>query len=249
MNSIKIKNSFIKFVKIHHRVILKLLNLRLSFCLPSKPKTNYYIGLGTNCYARYIPVRIGIKSKKKAGELSYPFDLCVTSVNNIAQILENNFEDYVENIIESPLMDNDNRPYIYRNKKYDINYIHDNDIDSLEKIKKRYEKRIENFITISENQEEVVYLMFVFLNEFTPIDLNSIYSSLEKYRNSKPFKFAVFSFTGTFTNIKEKLNPNIIYNEYIPHCGAATYKSNWHSYNSFFEEPIIKDVCKDICNL
>lgn len=237
------------FTRIHNRISGYLFNCYLSFCLPTKKKKNYYISLGTNCYARFRLSDSGIKPRKKEGELSCPFDLCLTSAHSVALILKNEFNDYIENI----KVDTDKKQeaviYHYRNEKYNICYVHDSDLETLDDMKKRYEKRIQNFLTISKNAEELVYLQFIFNNDFTPEDLSSIYNSLKRLRNNKPFKFAVFSFVDNYTNIKEKLNPNIIFEEYIPDCGVKTYSQIWFKRDTIFKDSILPLILKQIDKL
>lgn len=237
------------FTRIHNRICVYLFNCYLSFCLPAKKKKNYYISLGTNCYARFRLSHAGIKPRKKEGELSGPFDLCLTKTSSIAQILENNFDDYIENIKFATTQEEGFDKYIYRNDKYNINYVHDTDLETLAQMKKRYEKRIKNFLTISKNAEELVYLQFIFNNDFTPEDLSSTYNSLKRLRNNKPFKFAVFSFVDNYTNIKEKLNPNIIFEEYIPDCGVKTYSQIWFKRDTIFKDSILPLILKQIDKL
>lgn len=246
---ININFNWFKLKKIHARVDIRIFGCLIRFLLPHKKELNRYISLGTNCYARYMLSKIGKKPRRKDGELSYPFDLCITTPNNIAKILKNNFEDYVQNIQIATTQEPNFDKYIYRNEKYNINYIHDNNLDTLDKIKNRYNKRIENFKSIAEHQPDIVFLMFIIADKFHPEDINSIYNSLEKYRNSKPFKFAVFYITDNYTNIKDELLPEIIYNEYIPECGAIEYKTNWVKRDSYMSNTIIDKVASIICNL
>ncbi len=250
-NIINLDFGLLKIKKIHACIIILIFIIfkcQIKFLLPVRKKKNFYICLGSNCYPRKMLSRIGIKPRKKEGELSCPFDLCATEVHNISKILENNFADYVENIIcegQHPT----NKKFIYRNSKYNINYIHDNTLNTVEQVKKRYAKRIENFINLSANNEEIAYLLCVFNNEFIPEDLNKIYDSLFKYRKNKPFKFAVFSFTDKYTNTKEKLNPGIIYNEYIPDCKASVYKYRWFIGKLTYNEPAFLSFYEDVCKL
>ena len=242
-------HKLLKFRKVHARVILVLLNFRISFLLPYKKKKNYYISLGTNCYARFMLSKIGVKPRKKEGELSCPFDLCVTEVRNTTQILENRFADYLD-FIESTTEKSENTgKNLYRNRKYNITYIHDDDLDTIEKFKLRYKKRIQNFLTLSKTKKELVYLQFIFGNEFNPEDLNRTYKSLENLRQNKPFKYAVFTFSNKYTNIRDRINPKIIYNEYIPECGYETYKREWPKRNCFWTDSTVEQICEDVCKL
>lgn len=251
-NIFNMNSGILKIKKVHACVtilISLIFKCQIKFLLPCKKKKNYYICLGSNCYPRKMLSRIGIKPRKKEGELSCPFDLCITEVHNIAQILENNFSDYLENITYIAPKTNNNKSFIYRNTKYNINYIHDCCLKNVDEVKNRYKKRIENFTKLSETQPRIAYLLCVFNNDFTPDDINSIYNSLAKYRKTNPFKFAVFSFTDKFTNTKEKLNSEIIYKEYLPECGSYTYYQNWFRGALTPDESTFIGFYKDVCQL
>ncbi len=99
------------------------------------------ISLGRNCFSRRILTENGIKPAKSEGELSLPFDLCVTPINSVIEIIKNNFADYFDD-----LEYNYNQCSWY-NKKYNIFYNHDRDCDedNKEKLIERYKNRIENF--------------------------------------------------------------------------------------------------------
>ena len=59
--------------KFLNRVNVSLFGLKFKFRLPLN-KTNYYVSLGKNCFVRCKLTTCGLKSKRKQGELSYPFD-------------------------------------------------------------------------------------------------------------------------------------------------------------------------------
>lgn len=75
-----------------------------------------------------------------------PFDLCITPIDSLTELLENDFEGITDNVF---WVEND----IYKswvNKKYSLEFVHDGKL-SLEELKIRYDKRIENFKNISQN--------------------------------------------------------------------------------------------------
>lgn len=78
-----------KCIKQFERVFLE------NTLLPS----NYKIySLGTNCYSRMVATIWGLKPRKKQGELTLPFDLSITPLNSIIEILQNGFQDYFDDI-------------------------------------------------------------------------------------------------------------------------------------------------------
>ena len=57
------------------------------------------------------------------------------------------------------------------------------------------------------------------------------------------------SFVDNYTNIKEKLNPNIIFEEYIPDCGVKTYFQIWFKRDTIFKDSILPLILKQIDKL
>ncbi len=105
------------------------------------------ITLGYNCYTRSFLARSNYIQTKEQERLSLPFDLCTSNIKGITDLLKNNFCDFFNDIIF------DEELNIYRNKKYGIVFWHDNDLDSFEQFKQRYDNRIKNFRKIMSNDK------------------------------------------------------------------------------------------------
>ena len=141
-------------------------------------RLNKFISLGTRCFPRmFLTIHTCFKARKKYGELSCPFDLCITPLKSLEKILENDFADYFDDLI----YDHESNWAFWRNKKYNIFYNHDNDIKTKDEFKKRYGIRIQNFKNIIKNNKKTYFM----LSDFEKIDLgklNNIYNSLVKYK-------------------------------------------------------------------
>lgn len=198
-----------EYKKIGNKIKLNIFGIKVTFCLP--PKRNYYISLGYNCLVRTILTNFALKASKKQGELSCPFDLCVTPLNSIIEILENDFTDFFEDIEECPPGEWEH----FINKKYSIQYPHESNL-TLREFKKRYMRRIENFRKISETNSLKKYVLYCEQNNFTVEQLNKIYDILKIYCKGSPFKFYIVHLFHDITpkvNLRN-LNPAIIFNEY-----------------------------------
>ena len=228
--------------KFLNRVNVSLFGLKFKFRLPLN-KTNYYVSLGKNCFVRCKLTTCGLKSKRKQGELSYPFDLCVTPALSVAAILENDFVDYFKDL----KFDREHDYYI--NTKYDIKYVHDGELTRDEFVD-RYKKRIINFREISKNSNKIFYMMSCYGNDFSIDSLNSIYKSLVKYRENKPFKFMIAVFVDK--NDKDfntkNLNSNIILKTYETPYGPEKFYDTWfHGHE--FDNDTINSVLLDVDKL
>lgn len=198
---------FFEYKKIGHKIKWNIFGIKVTFHLP--PKKNHYISLGGNCFVRMVLTLEKMKAYRKSGELSCPFDLCHTPLASLVDILENNFTDYLEDID----YDTENSKY-FINRKYSILYTHEDNL-TLDEVKIRYKKRIENFRRIAQENDKKKYILSFEQNKFTVEQLNNIYNSLLKLRNGKPFKFYVLNFihNNPPTVDLTELNPKIEYIE------------------------------------
>ena len=224
------------FDKIGNRFLLKIFGVNISFSL--KSQRGKFIPLGTNCFARTKLVKFGLKQRKKKGELSYPFDLCVTPIKSIAQILANNFEDYFEDSYF------DNELNIWKNKKYSIVYWHDKAMEK-EKFVTRYKNRIENFKNITKTSKDLIFVTVIFNEKFDSDIYVSIEESLKKYCNNS-FKYFVINIVPKCSNISFKTS-NLIYREIVEPC--ENYSNLWS--NEQLEKQIknINDFYKSYINI
>ncbi len=204
-----------------NRIIINIFGIKIFTRFKSKKskyKPNTFIALGTNCYVRTKLTQYGIKALKKYGELSYPFDLCVTPIESIAGIIEKDFSDYLEDIQQTK-----NKDFNWENTKYNIQYQHDKNL-SIKDFLKRYKKRIKNFKQLYK-QENICYITTV-KNPYDVKDINRIYNALRhKHGINTKFKYFVCNFISQnekkFIN-KQKLNEEILYTEII--CSESYWK-------------------------
>ncbi|CCY25347.1 putative uncharacterized protein [Brachyspira sp. CAG:484] len=199
--------SILKYLKEGPKIQIEICGLKLTFHLPEKK--NYYISLGTNCFVRMAFTKFYLKPARLRGELTCPFDLCVTPVKSLAEILENEFSDYFNDV------EFDEETNYYINRKYLIHFIHDGHL-TRDEFLTRYKKRVENFLSITKDKAPKKYILCCDQNDLSVDVLNRIYNSLLKLRNGKPFKFYVINFLHDNPPKIDLsgLNRAILYNEF-----------------------------------
>lgn len=97
------------------------------------------VSLGNNCLPRTICTRWGLKLPKVMGELTHPFDLAIHPYETVCQLIQNDFEDYLN---PSYLKLNDSGFVVHT--KYKIKFPHEKS-NCIQELIKTYEKRINNF--------------------------------------------------------------------------------------------------------
>ncbi len=179
-----------------------------------------------------------MKSYKKDGELSCPFDLCVTPLEALAAILETDFEDFLDDI---EYME---KGKSFINKKYSMCFPHEEGL-SLEEFKSRYKKRIDNFKEVSSQKSFKKYIFNCEQNNFTIDGLNRVYNALAKLRKNKPFKFYVLNFV--HDNVKKidltGINEEICYYEYDI---TKEYNNGWLGNFGWFAQNFNGDILSEI---
>ncbi len=158
-----------------------------------------FVSLGYNCLPRRIFTECGFIKTAQQGQVSFPFDLCVTHLSSLNRILQNNFKDLLQNIVFN------DEAGLYHNAKYRIEYNHDKDCpnssEGKEKIVSRYKKRIQNFQGIMQSDAHIFFVC----NAFSPSEneFNKLYKNLKKLRKGKPFTLIVL-------DLDEKLDKKIL---------------------------------------
>lgn len=155
--------------------------------------TNNYeiVSLGQNCLPRLYCTRNFLKKTKKMGELSIPFDLAGHRLKAIIHFLENDFEDYFNDLQYMETMEIS----CWFNSKFDCQYNHDRDCgkNDYDKFVTRFKSRIENFRKIINSDKFIFFILASFENKTE--DINQLYETLKKIRGEKPFKLIVADFT------------------------------------------------------
>ena len=205
-----------------------------------KSSTNEYdlVSLGENCLVRRYLSRMGLKRTKQQGELSCPFDLAVTPIKSLIQILNNNFADYFKNLEYSEQYS------AWVNKKYHILYNHDIDCTKYDKNKliKRFKLRIMNFRQIIETSP---YIYFICKADNSTKRIKSLLKILKKLRKGLPFKLIILNFSN---NDSEYISKDLsIYSLTNPFKNNDAWWKEIESKDSInFQSKIQKVIAKEI---
>lgn len=180
------------------------------------PKDKYkIISLGWDCFSRTLPTWYGIKPMREQGELSYPFDLAMHTLPGILKILQNDFADYLEDI------EFEEATKMWHNHKYHIKYNHDETLTSVEEFRARYNKRIENFYNIINNEKNVFFIYHTLPSD-KPEEIVKLYKEVQRLRNDKNFQLIVI--THTLSELP-----------HLPHISLCYEPLPWENY-SWWEE-------------
>lgn len=187
-------------------------NLKELLKIEYKYPQNSFISLGINCFNRVVLTRHHLKRHKKDGELSLPFDLCVCPLKSIIKCIEEDFENYFNDIKW-----NKNKN-IWENPNLKITYNHDLDCSPIDKQKliKRYTNRIKNFRDILMNDEKKQFIISIINpQEDEHLYINSLYRLLQSKCKSE-LKLVVIVIAKEVKFEKNELNKNISF-KHIPH--------------------------------
>lgn len=137
--------------------------------------SNYYIvSLGNSCLSRALLVSAGLKPRRFYGEKSCPFDLYFsTDIKNTIRLIENDFLDFFKDI--------------------DLDAFPHDDKLTIRQFKKRYQKRIENFLDIQKSEKIVYYVYSNYTNVPETTDITKLYDVLKAKRGTKPFALAILT--------------------------------------------------------
>jgi len=132
---------------------------------------DHIISLGGDCFPRVSLTKIKIKKDRSQGELSYPFDLSVTPLKNVIDMIWSDFDKFHEYKLEE--VDNEilielvNYPGTYLNHespmKDNIFYEQEGSLyfvkDKYKKLKERYINRIDNFRKILSSEKNILFVL------------------------------------------------------------------------------------------
>ena len=230
-----------KFRKNYNYTEIILFGVKISH---KRKVLNKFISLGTNCFPRMKLNQFKIKPSKCMGELSCPFDLCLTPLDSVRKILENDFADYFDDLYF------DEEQKIWKNEKYNISYLHDK--LSKEEFIKRYSQRIKNFRDITKSQKNIIFVQSLFNNSFNKNirdDISAINNILKKYCKN-PYKYRIINLKHDKTKpITTKIK--IASNAYYFEC-LSPYDKNWTQWwtedtdNKPAVKPLIENCIKQI---
>ena len=157
------------------------------------------ISIGWNCYSAVKGVEMGIRSRKADGYTTCPFDEVLTNYPGIVECIRDDFSNFFDlEIFEVSHMN----PYctgdtLIRNTKYNFVFNHESPghanlwqterwpggrghfvLNSFEKFKERYEKRIQNFRNYLLSGKQITFI----LTRPNPVDTAELDNVLkEKY--------------------------------------------------------------------
>ncbi|WP_084570364.1 hypothetical protein [Methylosinus sp. PW1] len=130
-------------------------------CLDFKLSRGYcntdIISLGYDCLPRTVSARWGLKRTRAFGEKSHPFDLAVTPIGCIADILSVKFEDFFDDLD----FDVASNHVVSRNHGILFNHEIGNlwVDDDFRLFKQRYSKRIANFLSALSNGRKTLFVI------------------------------------------------------------------------------------------
>lgn len=102
-----------------------------------------YIPIGIDCDIAFMCKEFNMR------KTAYPFDHIVT-YDGITKILENNFNNFIPEIIENTINNN------VFDKNYNTKFIHDNFL--LQEDKNKYKRRIDRFLKILNTNTKIVFI-------------------------------------------------------------------------------------------
>lgn len=176
-------------------------------------KINSIIPLGSDCLSRIALTKEGIKKTKKEGELSCPFDLCVSNIYEVIKILKNDFKDFAQaNMLYFTKIDQceiiTHKIYTRTFFNHESPFLTQTDFakDNFKKFLERYEDRIKNYKKYIKKNN----VLFV-LHCRDDVNLNEIYEELSKiYPNLNFILFAIHLYEAIKVEY-DKSNSNILY--------------------------------------
>ena len=192
------------------------------------------ISLGSNCLPRRLLTTYGIKPSKEEGELTCPFDLCVTPIKAVIEILKNNFSDFFDDIEFST------EKGFWVNKKYKIDFNHDK--DNKEIFHERFKDRINNFKILVKNNK---YTFFIYcaLEKTTQQKIKQLNDAIKKYRNVKNYKIIVIDVWNSNLHNQENIEIIAYPNPYTNfHEGWWTQRGRLTEKGQKFENYIINNI-------
>ena len=129
--------------------------------------------------------------------------------------MQNDFADYLKNI------EFEEATKIWHNHKYYIKYNHDETLTSVEEFCARYNKRIENFYNIINNEKNVFFIYHTLPSD-KPEEIVKLYKEVQRLRAEKNFQLIVI--THTLSELP-----------HLPHISLCYEPLPWENY-SWWEE-------------
>ncbi len=210
---------------------------------------NKFVSLGENCFNRTALCRHNVKAAKAHGEKSCPFDLCVCSLKSMAEIVQNDFADYFDDLTFS------SEKQLWVNTKYNITYNHDLDCPQTdkEKLVKRYTERIANFREMLQSDTPLVFVFSTPNEKINMKYVNDTAKLLIKKCKAKPTFICINLSKEPFASeyMLDKTGGGVIYG-HVPNP-YSNFWADWYQYECFsspsgrqFEMDFIKFITDTI---
>lgn len=211
------------------------------------------VSLGYNCFPRTMLTKWGLKKSKSMGEPSYPFDLAVHPTKDLAKLLNNNFDGFLDNFVFHPsdgFWLKDGAKGFWINEKYNFLYVHDEDCDenNKEKLVERLANRKKNWDKMIKDKKDTYF--FLWLDTISmKIDKDQTTKALKdmakvifKLRGNLPTKLIVWSMENIKTDID---NVYVIYAPF-PWKGYVWYEEDRTTVKGTKFEHRIAQFCYDV---
>lgn len=151
-----------------------------------------FISLGSNCFARSVATRWGIKPPAALGEATHPFDIAIHRIATIPTLIETDFAGYLDPGALQYLPD---KGYV-THTKLGATFNHERGeefyADNCALLVKKYSARIENFYRDIAAADRIVFLLYT--NRWVPgitRGIERIYEALQKRFPDKDWGLAV----------------------------------------------------------
>ena len=130
---------------------------------------DHIVSLGGDCFPRVSLSKVGIKKLRAQGERSYPFDLAVTPLKSVIEMIWNDFSGYHEyKLVEKEgelLIELVKYPGTFLNHESPMsnNFFESGPLqyvkNNFEELRKRYSNRIDNFREILNSDNKVLFVV------------------------------------------------------------------------------------------
>ena len=193
-----------------------------------------YISLGGNCSITYQLNKYNLRneacpSEKLSNTLYYcPFDWAKIKINQLINVLENNFENYAESLQIKKYSDS-HQSYIITND-YSIHFAHEvvniDELKELDDFKDKIKRRITRFKNLSSNYSDKITFIRIELDVPKSNYINNIIKLVKLIKNYySNFVLKILIETNSYNTIIN--NPIFEKLEYVEFIKFDSYSEDW----------------------